>query len=208
MRKLIIPFLTLVLSSFCYGNPLDTFEARVVISKEVERTIDSPTDILIELGVIPGAIYGNPQEAPAWFEPIEARSKVSIPINRVQSDFHELAEILTKEAIELGLEIKPKDARIARVSMFGVDKRTREHQSTHDHIYGAFHNREGDFLILVYFDRPCDITGIVYWGLKPMNHSLHVETSGFYWIHVTQGKERYELNILSSLPDVQIKIGE
>ena len=62
--------------------------------------------------------------------------------------------------------------------------------------------------MLVYVDRPSEISGVILLGNKSVHHNIQLASSGFHWIQVEQGKEKDIIKLASSNTKVRFKFGE
>lgn len=146
---------------------------------------DRPKKSALQLGVIAGSIAGNPSQ-----------TLLVIPIGRlpaVKIDFDSLASALKQQATPMttlftqaGLHIEPVDTRFVRVSTL---------PSFTPKTTGGFGAEFADVeskhpVTLVYFDRPCKITGVAKSYAGPIkgpdiDTNITVEKPGLIWLELT-----------------------
>lgn len=127
---------------------------------------------------IPGSIFGSPTDD--VFLPIEVDDKLQIVVQL--ADWEALAETysrpLTQENLELGLRADPDDARILRVGTFAFDL-------LHSSAMGGALREIGStgYVILVYVDRPCLISGSIKLHGETYTHRIDFPAKGFHYVN-------------------------
>jgi hypothetical protein len=155
---------------------------KIVDSELHEIPIQEPLHGAALLGSIPGTIFGDPQ-APFVRVSLDADHSLSIDLNRLD-ELGKQASPINSYAVEFGWKIDPMETRFSRVS------------TTFDHIsqpdvkrVGFFDLGANDALLLVYFDRPCHLTGTISLPPGRSDFSQYVfdviiENAGFSWLAI------------------------
>jgi len=160
---------------------------------EIEQKRGQEKTIFLELGVIPGAIYGSPLNEPKWyFDLYNKNLNPALDISEVEDNLKKYAKELSQFGFSKGMNVAPADTKLVRVSTFGVDLPAKRYLPS-----GAFINKNADFVILVYFDRPCSITGDADFGDEGIfRHKIEVPSAGLY--QVIAKKKNDKLSILTA----------
>jgi hypothetical protein len=181
---------------------MDAITVKTIISSRLNGTISSGEKLLIEFGVIPGEVFGSPLENPLWLTEIDNSGKVTWPTPVQMRELQLLITRFSKVANNTGLTVIPSDTRFARVSTFGYFKGINENTGA------GFFSDNGNFIMLMYFDRPCTLSGSVYLNNKKVSHDINIKSAGFHWIEVTIGKNEDRLSAYSAHKKVVLNVGE
>ncbi|MBV1911377.1 MAG: hypothetical protein KUG78_18945 [Kangiellaceae bacterium] len=185
----------------CVASDVRTINALIKIDQSIDTSkLDS--NFGIELGVITGGLFGTPSESPYWFKSFGDKKMISISLHDLEKDFMRLATPISKEKADLGVKILPKDTKLARVSTFGVLDDSGSVES------GGFMDGEGNFLLLVYFDKQCQISGTITHASKPLTYDIKINKSGFHWIRGTVKQDSLELSSKLISNEVVLFVGE
>lgn len=188
-------------NSISFAQSINKIETKVNISNDVRMTITSTEDLALELGVIPGSIFGGASIAPRWFEVITNSKSVIVPLNEYKDKISKYSRILRDDQVNADLMVSPKETKFARISTMGINARQNKYES------GGIVDPEGNSLILIYFDRPAHITGKSYIGSKPVIHDIQVTSEGFYWIKYISGLEEDTMTTINSSIKAEFLIG-
>lgn len=115
---------------------------------------DRPVNATAMLGAIPGGVFG----APHYSLQTERLGKIltlPISLSDLRVALNEQSATLTNDAETAGWRIDPTDTRIARVAT------TISHEGTSNLMVGFVDSASKSNLLLVFFDRPCRLTGTV-----------------------------------------------
>lgn len=166
-----------------FGRGSLVLPVKLVDSELHEIPIQDPIHGAALLGSIPGTIFGDPQ-APYVRIPISAEQVLSIDLNRLQ-EVGKQATRINAYAVKFGWKIDPVETRFTRIS------------TTFDYIsspttvkkVGFFDLAANDVLLLVYFDRPCHLTGTI--NLPPGRSDftqyvfdVTIDKAGFSWLAI------------------------
>jgi hypothetical protein len=140
------------------------------------------------LGSIPGTIFGNPQ-APFISVRVDADQSLSVDSGRLR-DLSEQATTLSDIGGAIGGKIVPADTRFNRVA---TDFEYLG-SPTAAHRIGFFDLAVNDILLLVFFDRPCHITGTANLPPRPEGEitryifDVTIDQAGFNWLAMHNDK--------------------
>jgi hypothetical protein len=152
---------------------------------------DRPMNATAMLGVIPGGVFG----APDYSLQTERLGKIpALPINLsdLQVALNEQSSTLTKDAETAGWKIDPADTRLARVAT------TITHEGTSGLMVGFVDSASKGNLLLVFFDRPCRVTGTVL--VQPREDQtttfvidVDIEQAGLNWLKITGDSQGHDV---------------
>ena len=135
--------------------------------------------ILLLFPSIKGQIFGIPRR-PILTEVTVSDNQpfiVELPIIK-SSD----SAVLADTRLTTGLLIQPAQTKMLRVATMAFEKETRQPFAA-----GSLIDAEtGDNLILMYFSKPCSITGSVKSTGLRYDHDIKIKTAGWHWIAGTQ----------------------
>lgn len=162
-----------------------------------------PQDVVLVFPYIPGDIFGSPDSKPVFIAPVSIEARVAVNLDRLDSVLAPLAATVTDAARASGLALAPADARFARMGTFPHEAETFAPVGG-----GGFLDPvTRDTMILVYFDRPCTITGDRVAGGDTFSHAIRVPAAGLHWIRVVdEGAGRYTLRNDRAIPEVVFSI--
>lgn len=140
------------------------------------------------LGSIPGTIFGNPQ-APFISVPIEVDQSFPVDLGRLRS-LSEQATKINELGLAIGGKIVPADTRFIRVAtdFEYIGSPTTAHR------IGFLDLATNDPLLLVFFDRPCHLTGIADLPPRPEGEisryvfDVTIDQAGFNWLAMHNDK--------------------
>lgn len=144
-----------------------------------------PADATAMLGVIPGAIFG----APHYSLQTERLGEVStLPVNfsELRTVLNQQSAMIAADATAAGWKIDPGDTRFARVATTISHEGTRAGQL----MIGFVDSISKKNLLLVFFDRPCRLTGTVVvhsrdGATTTFAVDVTVDKAGLYWLEMT-----------------------
>lgn len=125
---------------------------------------------------IAGDLYGPATTGDFLHPVINADYTFDIDFGRVQSDLTRSLQP-TEFSLEY-LKIDPPDARIARLAPLALQPDGIEQVASTDWINGSTHER----LMLVYFDRPARITGILVRNDYTIRYNVRATLPGYIWV--------------------------
>jgi hypothetical protein len=164
---------------------------------------DRPDHAQLGIGAIDGAISGMPTRNFRVLDLNAAEDITVAPKDMAKALAHEAAT-LTPTALQSGLRITPADARIARASTVLIS------QLKVPLVTGFFDSASRNGLFLVFFDRPCRLSGTVStkepWT-TPSEYvwDVDVPKAGAEWLEVRQtGTARYEVKRMTRPPSPMI----
>jgi hypothetical protein len=147
--------------------------------------INGPTHASARLGSIPGTVFGNPQP-PFISLKLSPDLTLQIDLNRLR-EIGEQATTITAQGIESGWNVVPTDTRFSRVST------NFEYQGSQANRTGLADATSGNTLLLVFFDRPCRLTGTIHTPSRSSDFSKYVfdvavGKAGFYWLSIEKNR--------------------
>jgi hypothetical protein len=136
-----------------------------------------PTDSSLTLGVIAGAIAGKPSRT-LQVIPIGKLSTIEINLGSFEAAISKQAVAMTAHFADSGLRIDPVDSRFARASTM-----LRFRGSLPGNLFVGFVDPDSKYsLTLVYFDRPCRVTGVTTSEKLTLTYEVIVEKPGLNWL--------------------------
>ena len=158
----------------------------------------------IIIGVVPGSMSVPTPDSTTSVEFFEAMALD--PLLRFQLDLSELRSTIERAATTMnlgpGLRIEPADTRLATVVVGALEgPGTRPGPR-----YVAFADAaSGDWLLPVYFDRPCRITNGTLAGKAALTINILVKAAGLRWIRIPMAG-RGAVVVEDALPPLQVLI--
>ena len=141
-----------------------------------------PRDVILVFPVIPGQIFGDPSGPPVFIEEVASEQRLTLDLARAEPLLEGVARVMRNSRMTRGLHILPNNTRLARIGTFPFDARTEEPLGAGGFIDAATR----DYLILMYFDRACHLTGALQLDEAEFRHDIEIPAAGFYWV---QGEE-------------------
>jgi hypothetical protein len=144
------------------------------------------------LGAVPGAIFGDPHYSPKRTEGLGNAASLPINLSTLRAEMDQQATTISVATEKAGWRIDPGDTRLARLATaITTDKRRRFGVGFMDSVSK---NR----LLLVFFDRPCRLTGTVVTpenGTTTYSIDVVIESAGLHWLQIaTKGSESHLTN--------------
>lgn len=167
------------------------------ITEAIKGKINKREAIYLELGVIPGALYGKPIDEPFWYIDMNEDSAPSLDFARFPRELNNYAENWKDIEANNGLIMTPSNTKIMRLSTFGFDVENKKY------LAGGLQDEKGNFIILVYFNKPCTITGIKDFGASGVfNHNITIDSAGLYKLAARQENGQYTFVVERSLESI------
>ena len=139
-----------------------------------------------------GAIWGTPIEENLVRIPVAIGKDFSLNFRELEARIEPLAQPAVGATLD-AVVFDPGATRIARVGTFFFDE-TNEHYVAGAGFKDAVTN---DLLLLVYFDRPCSVHGIMVAQEQSAEINISVPKAGLRWLRVTQiDPNRSKLSLL------------
>jgi hypothetical protein len=159
---------------------------------------DRPVNATAMLGVIPGGVFG----APHYSLQTERLGKIlTLPINLsdLRAALNDQSATLTDDAETAGWRIDPADTRFARVAT------TITHEGTSGLMVGFVDSASKSNLLLVFFDRPCRLTGTVVVHAREGQTTTFmidviVEKAGLNWLKMTGDSQGHDVITNTQVP--------
>lgn len=157
---------------------LDTEATPIIIEKMKEGN-----KILLKLGVIPGDLYGTPLVNPYWYIDLNESLGPSIEIMSFEKGLQKHARPYNEVEHNFKLDVEPKNTGLVRVSTFGLNATTQSYLS------GGLKDKYGNYILLVYFDRPCKISGLIDFNTQGVfTHHIEIPEAGLYQLKIIDNK--------------------
>jgi hypothetical protein len=191
-----IVLLFLLLGAGCSTNPRNALPTRGNIEVPVQYIEKNRQKILISerpvkpratLRAVPGAIMGIPT-GEIQSQPISSSGMLSLDVAQLGKFYAAAADTLHPGPATTGLTVEPADTRFARVGTFIAYKSSPRRPS----MVGFSGANTAGYVILVYFDRPCAMTGTVtaYPGdpyFSAYAYDVTIGEAGFHWLSMGAG---------------------
>ncbi len=164
-----------------------------------------PSGLMFAMGAIAGSISGNPGRV-IWVD-IQDAGFVQLDLTSLSTLSRQARPIVTHEGSSL--RVTPAETRFARLS---TQAQTRTN-SLHD--YTEFSDSEtGDGLVLVYFDRPCRLSGrATDFGRTPdekllFDYDVEVSFVGWTWLEIRRVDAAHfkTVNAMTPHPELTIHV--
>ena len=206
MRISPIALLALALLQGCAAlkdTPNDNM-ARVTATVVTERSEDmrkgQPSAMLrADFPAIRGAIFGSPSTASLISTPVVIGAEFSIDIGEWEQRFGPVAQAPADSVLN-GVRLEPRATRIARVGTFLYDL---DHRQGVAGGVGFKDATTGDYLLLVYFDRPCSMRGVMGAGDDAADIDIQVAKAGMSWLRVVKpGPSSSSKYVISMAPEL------
>lgn len=171
------------------------FSSRVEYTDTRNNSVSSkfnPDELLLVFPYIPGRMYGQPSGSPLFVKHLKGKLDFQLDL---RGKYKEIAAFARPMQLQRqGLQIQPRETRMARMGTFAFDPRTLDMIGD-----GSFIDRRSrEYLIMVYVDQPCQITGKVEMNGKVYDHNIQLMEAGFHWIKFQrQGKKGFLLREFS-----------
>jgi hypothetical protein len=156
-----------------------------------------PRDVLVRFEFIAGSTSGSVNTGKQLVLAVRIDEPAALDLDEVRAAAEPLATVLSREALAAGLAMTPADARFARVATVTYDPVTRRGVGGTTFRNVATHESH----LLVYFDRPCRLAGIVRSRGAEVAYDMQVDRPGLRAVKVSrQSPTRYAVTS-SSLPE-------
>jgi hypothetical protein len=159
---------------------------------------DRPVNATAMLGVIPGGVFGAPHY-PLQTERLGKILTLPINLSDLLVTLNEQSATLTNDAETAGWRIDPTETRFARVAT------TISHEGTSSLMIGFVDSASKSNLLLVFFDRPCRLTGTVLVHPREGQTTtfvvdVTVEQAGLNWLKMTGNSQGHDLITNTQVP--------
>jgi hypothetical protein len=144
---------------------------------------DRPAGATVWLGAMPGAIFGGARDR-LKTEPVTSAPAFELDLRELRDIAEKQSATLTPAASASGWKIAPADTRLIRVAT------NLNYEAPHRQLpMTKFVDLQSDrLLMLVYFDRPCQLTGAI--AERAGSHDevdVTVGEAGLHWLEATGG---------------------
>jgi hypothetical protein len=169
---------------------------------------DRPNRWAAKLGAVPGEIFGDPRYPPKRTEDLGTSATVAINLSTLRAELDRQSATISVAAAKAGWRIDPGDTRIARLATAITTDTSRRFG------VGFMDSVSKNRLLLVFFDRPCRLTGTVVTpenGTTTYTIEVVIESTGLHWLQITtKGSESHLTNAaleLSQLLFIAVPFG-
>lgn len=160
-------------------------------------------EILVKVSLVPGKLIGPTAGDPIVEKRILDYETLEIPLKEYLDTFELKAATLEQSELTLGLRSEPREARFTRVESEIISTTTNQRIGNGLFVYKPF----GEFIFPVYFDRECQVRGVVEIDNIRYVHNLSVTEPGLYWIIQREfGKNEFSFEILNVNRDIGFAI--
>jgi len=207
MRISSIALLALMLLQACAPLKSDPAysTARIKATLVTERLEDmrkgTPSAMLrADFPAIQGDIFGTPSTASLISIPVAIGLDFTIDIAEWEKRFGQIAQAPVDSVLK-EVRLEPRATRIARVGTFLYDQRHGVPGGV-----GFKDVATGDHLLLVYFDRPCSMRGILGARDEAADIDIRVSKAGMSWLRVVKpdpsSPSKYAISLASDVTKV------
>jgi hypothetical protein len=156
----------------------------VYVDRDLQPINDAtlPNTIPLRVSLIPGNISGV-ADSPALFEfPLKVGEEKSLNLASAQQAVERSAAPLTKQGADSGLTITPPDAKFARFSTVVA------YLDTDKGVGGASFrgSRRNETLLMVYFERPCKVSGVTHSRTATVTYNVGIARSGVHLLSLVR----------------------
>jgi len=137
-----------------------------------------PKDIVLFFPYIPGQVNGSFNTAPLQTTHVTEGSVFRLDLGRMSSMMDRAIAPLKNTPYTEGITIDPASTQFARVATLAIDAETRKGIGGSSFIDAG--SRE--YLILVYVDRPCSLTGSTHVNSYGTIYDVRLGRPGFHWL--------------------------
>ncbi len=160
-------------------------------TKVVSDNFDTPDTLFLELGIIPGSLYGAPLKDKYWMIDMSLESKPSIDLKRFGSEIVGYSAANIESEYNKGLNIEPASTKYLRLSTFGYDAGKDMFLS------GGLEDDEENFIMLAYFSEPCTLLGEIDFGVEGIyKHDIRISEAGLHALIAVHDGNKYEVTKL------------
>ncbi|MGI9286907.1 MAG: hypothetical protein ACR2P1_16090 [Pseudomonadales bacterium] len=212
MRKVVILCCILVLSS-CANQSSRWFGANawqadnfntalrffdVDFKKQLQRY--AADELIIWFPLITGNFYGLPNEDAILKPELDSKLRFKFALRTITSRIDQLARAFPADSGEL--KIEPVDTRVARLGTFVINPNTGETIGP-----TAWVDANNTYIMmLVYFDRACEINGRLEQANKTYIHDIKIPGPGFYWLR-RSSNSKTRVRIVAAAPPRTVYLG-
>ena len=137
-----------------------------------------PENVVLVFPHIPGEIFGSPSGDPILITPVSVGDSVTLDLAKAEQALAGELSALKPGPNTDGLVISPANAQFTRIGTFPYNARTFE-----DIGGGGFTDPASrKLMVLMYFDRPCTLTGEITAEGSVFRHAIDIPDRGFHWI--------------------------
>jgi hypothetical protein len=202
--EVLIAFFTIAVAGCATPRPSPKPESKPILleAKVVNTFGDSVmsenrrADPTLALGAIPGDIRGGPRRT-LQFVHMSGTPTIAINADALSAKVQEELSRETDEFLISGLSVEPADTRFARISVALMKKGS----PTYGMATGFINADSYDPMTLVYFDRPCRVTGTTFGdngAPSPITYDADVKKAGLTWLVAIQQESGGEIVLVAN----------
>ena len=178
----------LAMASCAGSQPLSTRQSgvttvRVDAFDDSLRVVDSGMSdrrLSVVFPLIQGSLYGTPTMEAVFLASAQFGESFTLTESLVEAKVKPFADVASDQLSRSGLTVDPGSTRLLRLGTFLHDAKTGAYVSG-----AGFYDLESrDLLMLVYFDRPCRVSGTIRAPAGDRVHEIAVPASGIYWLRL------------------------
>lgn len=168
---------------------LTGLQASIEYIDDDNQAIDArfqPGQLVLVFPYVPGQIFGSPGSDILFTVLLTPQGGLQLDLTRALPGLRQGATTLQAGVNTEGLSIRPAGTRLARIGTFPFDAGTLEPLDEG----GFIDARTREHMILVYFDRPCVLSGTLRVGEESYLHDITIPAAGFHFLRVRQEDAR------------------
>ena len=159
-----------------------------------------PRIVLFRMPIIAGNLAGEVTSPDLVQLKIKVGEPTILDLEEIITTVESSAASVTKEAAKAGLVVTPKEARFARFVTLVA------YPETGKGVGGArFQTTEGNqTILLVYFDRPCQLSGVAHARGGSISYDVHVASRGIHLLMAVRDEQSNVRVTNASVPAVLV----
>jgi hypothetical protein len=157
-----------------------------------------PEVLSLRMAVIAGDVAGAASTEPVFWFDVRIGESARLRLSQKKTAIDAAAAPLTKAAADAGLAITPADTRIARLATITTSAGDPGKSIGGTGFLGA---AAGDALLMVYFDRPCTLSGVARRRGSMVTYNIEIATSGVHLIRLVRDTPSTARAIASPMPE-------
>ena len=168
-----------------HAESLTVVRATVEYVDENNLVVDAqfqPGHIVLVFPYVPGQIFGSPGSELLFTYLLTPQSELQLELENALPGLQDGAALLKTVEETAGLTMRPAQTRLARIGTFPFDAKTLEPLGEG----GFIDSSTREHLILMYFDRPCVLSGTLYTDQDEYVHDIAIPAAGFHFLRVQQ----------------------
>ncbi len=162
-----------------------------------------PREVSLRLSFIAGNLSGKVTTPSISSITVHVGETTTLDLANIRATAEQSAAVLTREATEAGLVTRPRETRIARLAT------TVSHPETKKGVGLTVFRRLAthESLIMVYFDRPCHLSGVVHARGAEVKYDVNVDKAGLRLLKIVkESSTRYGVTGSKTPEDMSLRI--